>query len=154
MGCNCNNSGLFNTEFDHTFDKHNSRCQDTDINELEELKKLIEELLDGMLDEALKDKLKDLENKITQIYNKLDSLEQRDEELYQMIKNILDVIIPGIRNDITNLTENYNTLNSKVENILNQIEDGTIGGGVKVIKSPDEPEEKSEGIIWIKTDTE
>lgn len=81
MGCNCNNSGLFNTEFDHTFDKHNSRCQDTDINELEELKKLIEELLDGMLDEALKDKLKDLENKITQIYNKLDSLEQRDEEL-------------------------------------------------------------------------
>ena len=66
MGCNCNNSGLFSTEFDHTFDKHNSRCQDTDINELEELKKLIEELLDGMLDEALKDKLKDLENKITQ----------------------------------------------------------------------------------------
>ena len=107
-----------------------------------------------MLDEALKDKLKDLENKITQIYNKLDSLEQRDEELYQMIRNILDVIIPGIRNDITNLTEDYNTLNSKVENILNQIEDGTIGGGVKVIKSPDEPEEKSEGIIWIKTDTE
>lgn len=46
-----------------------------------------------------------------------------------MIRNILDVIIPGIRNDITNLTENYNTLNSKVENILNQIEDGTIGGG-------------------------
>lgn len=154
MGCNCNNSGLFNTEFDHIFDKHNSRCQDTDINELEELKKLIEELLDGMLDEALKDKLKDLENKITQIYNKLDSLEQRDEELYQMIRNILDVIIPGIRNDITNLTENYNTLNSKVENILKQIEDGTIGEGVKVIKSPDEPEEKSEGIIWIKTDTE
>lgn len=107
MGCNCNNSGLFNTEFDHTFDKHNSRCQDTDINELEELKKLIEELLDGMLD----------------------SLEQRDKELYQMIRNILDVIIPGIRNDITNLTENYNTLNSKVENILNQIENGTIGGG-------------------------
>lgn len=118
MGCNCNNSGLFNTEFDHTFDKHNSRCQDTGINELEELKKIAEGFLDGMLDETLNDKLKSLENKITQIYNKLNSLEQKDEELYQMIRNILDIIIPGIRNDITNLTENYNAFNSKIESIL------------------------------------